>query len=192
MELTPIPSPDLSDTEAGVTHAYHYESTLDRHVDDVLKRPSKLRRTMKGVRSFLKTRESLELFAFVVLTNLSTALGVCELSFFHIHMIHMILRADHRRYIRLLGRWVDFCNCDIFLLKVFVVFWGAAIVLFLTKIINLHNKDRQGYWVEISSQVVNGEASHSTRTAPKFQTGLFTITGVGLIPTRVLDTYRKS
>ncbi|KAK0468224.1 uncharacterized protein EV420DRAFT_1503422 [Desarmillaria tabescens] len=56
-----------------------------------------------------------------------------------------------------------------------VVFWGAAIVLFLTKIINLHNADRQGFWVEVSSQVTNG---------------LFTITGIGLIPSRVLDTYR--
>jgi Protein of unknown function (DUF2985) len=46
---------------------------------------------------------------------------------------------------------------DFFVLIVLPVFWGAAIVLFLTKIINLHNKDRQGYWVEISSQVVNGE-----------------------------------
>ena len=46
---------------------------------------------------------------------------------------------------------------DIFALIVLPVFWGAAIVLFLTKIINLHNKDRQGYWVEVSSQVVNGE-----------------------------------
>lgn len=54
-------------------------------------------------------------------------------------------------------------------------FWGAAIVLFLAKIINLHNKDRQDFWVEISSQVTNA---------------LFTVTGVGLIPWRVIDTYR--
>jgi hypothetical protein len=38
-----------------------------------------------------------------------------------------------------------------------LVFWGAAIVLFLTKMINLHNDYRQGLWVEISSQVVNGK-----------------------------------
>ena len=36
------------------------------------------------------------------------------------------------------------------------VFWGAAIVLFLAKIINLHDADKQGFWVEVSSQVVNG------------------------------------
>ena len=41
-----------------------------------------------------------------------------------------------------------------------VVFWGAAIVLFLAKIINLHNPDRQGFWVEVSSQVVNGGRTH--------------------------------
>jgi multidrug resistance efflux pump len=38
-----------------------------------------------------------------------------------------------------------------------VVFWGAAIVLFLTKIINLHDANKQGLWVEISSQVENGK-----------------------------------
>jgi hypothetical protein len=38
-----------------------------------------------------------------------------------------------------------------------VVFWGAAIVIFLLKIINLHNADEQGFWVEVSSQVENGK-----------------------------------
>lgn len=37
-----------------------------------------------------------------------------------------------------------------------VVFWGAAIVIFLAKIINLHNDNLQGFWVEVSSQVTNG------------------------------------
>lgn len=56
-------------------------------------------------------------------------------------------------------------------------FWGAAIVLFLLGWIPTSSKDTQDKWVEISSQVCNG---------------LFTITGVGLIPWRVVDTYRKS
>ncbi|KAI5893472.1 uncharacterized protein SCHCODRAFT_02575105 [Schizophyllum commune H4-8] len=56
-----------------------------------------------------------------------------------------------------------------------VVFWGAAIVLFLARIINLHNNNLQNYWIELSSQVTNG---------------LFTVTGIGLIPQRTLDTYR--
>lgn len=34
-----------------------HEDALDRHVEDVLARPSKFRRTLKGVWSFLKTRE---------------------------------------------------------------------------------------------------------------------------------------
>jgi hypothetical protein len=33
-----------------------YEDALDRHVDDVLQRPSRVRRTLMGVWSFLKTR----------------------------------------------------------------------------------------------------------------------------------------
>lgn len=58
-----------------------------------------------------------------------------------------------------------------------VVFWGAAIVLFLLGWIPTNSKNTQDIWVEISSQVVNG---------------LFTVTGVGLIPWRAIDTYRES
>lgn len=99
------------------------EDSLDRHVDDVMKRQAKIRRSLMGVWSFLKT-----------------PMGI-------ITGIYGFL----------------------------VVFWGAAIVIFLAKIINLHDDDKQGFWVEVSSQVTNG---------------LFTITGIGLIPTRVLDTCR--
>lgn len=55
-----------------------------------------------------------------------------------------------------------------------VVFWGAAIVLFLLKWINLHDSYKQGFWIEISSQVVNA---------------LFTVQGVGFLPWRIMDTY---
>lgn len=58
-----------------------------------------------------------------------------------------------------------------------VAFWGAAIVLFLLGWIPTNSKNTQDIWVEISSQVTNG---------------LFTVTGVGLIPWRVVDTYRMS
>ncbi|KAL0572041.1 hypothetical protein V5O48_009919 [Marasmius crinis-equi] len=112
------PRPGPTDPESG-----KFEDSLDRHVDDVMRRRDKLRRTLKGVWSFLKT-----------------PMGI-------ITGIYGFL----------------------------VVFWGAAIVLFLAKIINLHNADRQGFWVEVSSQVVNA---------------LFTITGIGLAPSRILDTYR--
>lgn len=37
------------------------------------------------------------------------------------------------------------------------VFWGGAIVIFLAKIINLHNPNLQGFWIEISAQIVNGK-----------------------------------
>ena len=36
------------------------------------------------------------------------------------------------------------------------MFWGAAIVIFLVKIINFHNANTQGFWVEVSSQVETG------------------------------------
>lgn len=74
-----------------------------------------------------------------------------------------------------------------------IVFWGAAIVIFLVKIINLHNDDLQGFWVEVSSQVTNGTRQGTTTpvlTLHVSRTGLFTVTGIGLIPSRVLDTYR--
>ncbi|SJL01855.1 uncharacterized protein ARMOST_05179 [Armillaria ostoyae] len=118
--LDPPLGEDEPDKEKGQRK---FDDELDRHVDDVLRRPSKIRRSLKGVWSFLKT-------------PMGIVAGI-----------------------------YGFC----------VVFWGAAIVLFLAKIINLHNEDRQGFWVEVSSQVTNG---------------LFTITGIGLIPSRVLDTYR--
>ncbi|KAF7977456.1 hypothetical protein HWV62_3635 [Athelia sp. TMB] len=100
-----------------------YEDALDRHVEDVLSKPSTIRRTLAGLWSFLKT-----------------PMGV-------IAAIYGFL----------------------------VAFWGAAIVFFLAKFINFHNANTQGFWVEVSSQVVNG---------------LFTVTGVGLIPARAVDTYR--
>jgi len=40
------------------------------------------------------------------------------------------------------------------------VFWGAAIVFFLAKFINFHNTEKQGFWIEVSSQVVNGKCAH--------------------------------
>ncbi|KAJ3566414.1 hypothetical protein NP233_g7021 [Leucocoprinus birnbaumii] len=100
-----------------------YHDALDRHVDDVIKRPFPIRRTLLGVWAFLKTPMGLitGIYGFLV------------------------------------------------------VFWGAAIVIFLARIINLHNADLQGFWVEVSSQVVNG---------------LFTAVNIGLIPSRVIDTYR--
>ncbi|KAF7352701.1 hypothetical protein MVEN_01236000 [Mycena venus] len=81
------------------------EDPLDRHIEDVPKKPSKFKRTMKGVWAFLKT-----------------PLGI------------------------LVGIY-GFC----------IVFWGAAIVFFLAKFIDFHNENIQGFWVEVSSQVENGQ-----------------------------------
>lgn len=99
------------------------DESLDRHVENILTDRSKVKRTLQGVWSFLKT-----------------PMGI-------ITGIYGFL----------------------------VVFWGAALVLFLLRWINLHNANTQGFWVEVCSQV---------------ECGLFTITGIGLIPTRALDTYR--
>lgn len=58
------------------------EDSLDRHVDDVLRRPSKLRRTMLGVWSFLKTRQSLVIFHVLCTEATIVAMGVSSFPFF--------------------------------------------------------------------------------------------------------------
>ncbi|KAJ3896072.1 hypothetical protein GG344DRAFT_37438 [Lentinula edodes] len=124
--LSPPPFPSVESARAAEEQGRPVlEDSLDRHVDDVMRRRDKIRRTLKGVWSFLKT-----------------PLGI-------VTGIYGFL----------------------------VVFWGAAIVVFLLKIINFHNANTQGFWVEVSSQVVDG---------------LFAVTGIGFIPFRVLDTYRIS
>lgn len=56
-----------------------------------------------------------------------------------------------------------------------VIFWGTGIVLFLARIINLHNHNLNDFWVEVCQQV---------------ETSLFSFTSIGLIPFRVMDTWR--
>jgi len=107
----------------GRRHKPKDRDELDAHVEHVLKRRAKYRRTLKGLWQFLKTPTG-------IITGIYGFL---------------------------------------------VAFWGAAIVLFLLKWINVHNTQTQKFWIEISSQVENA---------------LFTLTGVGLIPWRVMDTYR--
>ena len=74
------------------------------------------------------------------------------------------------------------------------MFWGAAIVIFLAKIINFHNADTQGFWIEVSSQVETGKLNIRLkyRSSNSAFLGLFTVTSIGLIPWRVLDTYSAS
>jgi hypothetical protein len=59
--LSPPTRQELSDAEKGAVpddELGKHEDALDRHVEDVLKRPSKIKRTLRGVWSFLKTRMS--------------------------------------------------------------------------------------------------------------------------------------
>jgi len=55
------------------------------------------------------------------------------------------------------------------------VFWGTALVFFLAKWINVGNTTTQDFWTEVCEQIENG---------------LFCLTGIGLIPWRLIDTYR--
>lgn len=104
VELSSIEtSPDI---EEGVNRETQFDNPLDRHVDSVLRRPSKLRRTMRGVWSFLKTRESLVEFAYMILRRLYSD-GRMSSNISPTSVLNPILRADHRSYIRLLGRWVN-------------------------------------------------------------------------------------
>ncbi|KAI0030702.1 hypothetical protein K488DRAFT_26420, partial [Vararia minispora EC-137] len=88
-------------------------------------------------------------------------------------------RAKFRRVLR--GIWAFLKTQTIQILVglygFLVAFWGSAIVLFLLKWINLHNAQTQGFWVELSCQIENT---------------LFCITGLGLAPWRILDTYRTT
>ena len=61
MFLSPPTPPELSDLEKADLpegESVKHEDALDRHVEDVLARPSKFKRTLRGVWSFLKTRMS--------------------------------------------------------------------------------------------------------------------------------------
>lgn len=58
-----------------------------------------------------------------------------------------------------------------------VVFWGAALVLILLKWIKIEPIQQYRIWIEICSQILNG---------------LFTITGIGLLPSRLIDWWNIS
>ncbi|KIJ56603.1 hypothetical protein M422DRAFT_238225 [Sphaerobolus stellatus SS14] len=94
------------------------------------------------------------------------------------HIKHVLRKKDNRLKQTALGVW-SFLKTPMGIIVgiygLLVVFWGAALVLFLAGWIPTSSKDRQGFWVEVCSQIVNA---------------LFTITGIGLIPWRAIDTYR--
>ncbi|KAI9618615.1 hypothetical protein KEM48_006593 [Puccinia striiformis f. sp. tritici PST-130] len=57
---------------------------------------------------------------------------------------------------------------------ILVVFWGAALVLILLGWLKITPQSNYRIWVEICSQVLNG---------------LFTIPGIGLFPSRIIDSW---
>ncbi|KNZ50259.1 uncharacterized protein VP01_451g1 [Puccinia sorghi] len=59
---------------------------------------------------------------------------------------------------------------------ILVVFWGAALVLILLGWIKIKPKEKYRIWIEICSQVLNG---------------LFTIPGIGLFPSRIIDSWSQ-
>lgn len=74
-----------------------------------------------------------------------------------------------------------------------LVFWGTALVFFLAKWINVGNTTTQDFWTEVCEQIENGESVSITPIEPSLtppSAGLFCLTGIGLIPWRLIDTYR--
>jgi len=57
---------------------------------------------------------------------------------------------------------------------ILVVFWGAALVLILLGWLKITPQEKYRLWIEICSQVLNG---------------LFTIPGIGLFPSRMIDAW---
>ena len=156
--VLPPPDPDFEDDQEKKVEKF--KDDLDRHVDDVLKRPSKFRRTMRGVWAFLKTRKWFTLYhAFVNhFVVMMLAMGVCFYFIFHM-VSHWTCVCTVQIITAIYGFLVGGSHAYLCLIRLigFSVFWGAAIVLFLAKIINLHNANTQGFWVEVSSQVENGK-----------------------------------
>ena len=73
------------------------------------------------------------------------------------------------------------------------VFWGTALVFFLAKWINVGNTTTQDFWTEVCEQIENGWSVSITPIESSFKppfAGLFCLTGIGLIPWRLIDTYR--
>lgn len=189
--LTSPPRPDPATVVEGSPE--QFEDSLDRHVDDVLKRPSKVRRTLKGVWSFVKTRQSYTMLNFCILTYTLSSYG-CALILRMPTVLRLTCLSSHRSSLLSMAFSLVRSSADIHesMLTLISVFWGAAIVIFLAKIINFHNENTQGFWVEVSSQVTNGEITNTpSHTTAHPVIGLFTVTGIGLIPSRVLDTYRQ-
>ena len=73
------------------------------------------------------------------------------------------------------------------------VFWGSALVLILANWIKLGDTTTQDFWVEVCEQILDGGSFATAPIKASFTAlfaGLFCLTGIGLIPWRLIDTYR--
>lgn len=69
-------------------------------------------------------------------------------------------------------------------------------MFFLARFINVHNDDTQAFWVEVSQQIETGKqppnSDSRVNDAHTVCIGLFSLTSIGLMPFRIVDTYRMS
>lgn len=150
------------DTEAGCTQSEFHDTDdlLDKHVESVLTRQDKVKRTLQGVWSFLKTRQCnrTRLHRNVCSLCIFAATGVSSWYITSIDLAHIPLDSFLQFIMGIYGFLVgkECLTCSIIGCWPFTVFWGAALVLFLLKWINLHNANTQGFWVEVCSQIECG------------------------------------
>lgn len=181
---------------AGAVEPETHEDNLDRHVEDCLNKPDTFRRVMRGVWSFLKTRTYFYILslAFSDFGN-NTALGVsvaqlnCELYSF-MNSFRLLLPYMDSTLVSTSGILLVVNLYSIYEIE---VFWGAGIVFFLGKLINVHNSNTQGFWVELCQQVETGMSARVAviLSITQIRLGLFSLTSIGLIPCRIVDTYSE-
>ncbi|TKY90356.1 hypothetical protein EX895_000354 [Sporisorium graminicola] len=93
----------------------------------------------------------------------------------HVHLL-LTKKAKFKRAARGFWRYVKTPQGFIITTyAVLITFWGTAICLFLLRWIDVGNKARQRYWIEICDQIL---------------CALFTAVGLGFAPFRAVDTYR--
>jgi hypothetical protein len=93
-------------------------------------------------------------------------MGVRTPCVLHIHFLSTVF-PDYHWNLWLLSRCVALRQGiylrNLLKTMLYSVFWGAAIVIFLAKIINFHNANTQGFWIEVSSQVETGMCTSSAK-----------------------------
>lgn len=93
----------------------------------------------------------------------------------HVRLL-LTKKAKFKRGLRGFWRYVKTPHGFIITTYAFLItFWGTAIVLFILRWIDVGNRDRQRYWIEICDQIL---------------CALFTAVGLGFAPFRAVDTYR--